>query len=418
MSKVIFLDIDGVLNTERQHDRCVEAGLAYVDNFGYAFDPVSVANLKRIVDKTEADIVISSSWKFWGLSTMQKLWASRELPGKIIDVTPNNVSDEMLLSVDLDLMELPAGKGSEIKEWLSANGSQVTNYAILDDLPDMLPEQQSHFVQTDPRIGITEDDADRVITILTGKGPKAKRIKARNSKGSKLLTKKKIVVLGDIHGNTVWKDIIAKELPDQVIFLGDYVSTHEDVSDEQQVENLKEILRYKDEHPETILLRGNHDLQHLDYDWAECSGYFPCVAMEIANFKDEFLAKTQWIHVMGNIVFSHAGISKVWLEENFLTLDDINMLGPTELFGFTSSNPSDRFGDSPEQPPTWIRPMTLMKVMIPDYTQVVGHTPVEHCFNVKDEVDIPYDLWLCDALDQGEYLLIENNVITVQSIND
>ena len=418
MSKVIFLDIDGVLNTERQHNRCVEAGLAYVDNFGYAFDPVSVANLKKIVDEVGADIVISSSWKFWGLSTMQKLWTNRELPGKLIDVTPNNVSDEMLLSVDLDLMDLPAGKGSEIKEWLETKGQQVTHYAILDDLPDMLPEQQSHFVQTDPRIGITEDDADRVISILTGEVPKAKRARNRNQQGNKMLTKKRIVVLGDIHGNTVWKDIIAKELPDQVIFLGDYVSTHENVSDEEQVENLKEILRYKDEHPETILLRGNHDLQHLGYYWAECSGYFPRVAMEMANLKDEFLDKTQWIHVLGNIVFSHAGISKVWLEENFLTLDDINMLGPTELFGFTSSDPSDQFGDSPEQPPTWIRPMTLMKVMIPDYTQVVGHTPVEHCFNVKDEADILYDLWLCDALDQGEYLLLENGLITVQNINE
>lgn len=314
MSKVIFLDIDGVLNTERQHNRCVEAGLAYVDNFGYAFDPVSVANLKKIVDEVGADIVISSSWKFWGLSTMQKLWTNRELPGKLIDVTPNNVSDEMLLSVDLDLMELPAGKGSEIKEWLETKGQQVTHYAILDDLPDMLPEQQSHFVQTDPRIGITEDDADRVISILTGEVPKAKRARNRNQQGNKMLTKKRIVVLGDIHGNTVWKDIIAKELPDQVIFLGDYVSTHENVSDEEQVENLKEILRYKDEHPETILLRGNHDLQHLGYYWAECSGYFPRVAMEMANLKDEFLDKTQWIHVLGNIVFSHAGISKVWLE--------------------------------------------------------------------------------------------------------
>ena len=417
MSKVIFLDIDGLLNTERQHDHCVEAGLAYVDNFGYSFDPVAVANLKRIVDEAGADIVISSSWKFWGLSTMQKLWANRELPGKLIDVTPNNVSDEMLLSVDLDLMELPAGKGSEIKEWLETKGKQVTHYAILDDLPDMLPEQQTHFVQTDPRIGITKDDADRVISILTDEVQKAKRARSRNQQGNRMLTKKRIVVLGDIHGIMVWKDIIAKEQPDQVIFLGDYVSTHENVSDEEQVENLKEILRYKDEHPETILLRGNHDLQHLGYYWAECSGYFPRVAMEMSHLKDEFLAKTQWIHVMGNIVFSHAGISRVWLEDNFLTLDDINMLGPTELFGFTSSDPRDQFGDSPEQPPTWIRPMTLMKVMIPDYTQVVGHTPVEHCFNVKDEADIPYDLWLCDALDQGEYLLIENGVMTVQNIN-
>ena len=167
MSKILFLDIDGVLNTERQHDHCVEAGEAYVDNFGYAYDPVAVANLKRIVDETEVDIVISSSWKFWGLSTMQKLWASRELPGKVVDVTPNHVSDELLLSVDLSIMDMPAGKGSEIKEWLDTKGNQVINYAILDDVPDMLPEQQSHFVQTDPRVGITKDDAEKIIEILT-----------------------------------------------------------------------------------------------------------------------------------------------------------------------------------------------------------------------------------------------------------
>ena len=416
MTKIIFLDIDGVLNTERWHDRCVEAGAAYADNFGYEFDPEAVEGLRRIVDETRADIVISSSWKFWGLSTMQKLWASRDLPGKVIDVTPNNVSDEMLLSIDLDMMMLPAGKGSEIKEWLTTNGNP-DSYAILDDMDDMLPEQQSRFVQIDPSVGITREDADRVITILTGKAPKSTGIGNRNRQGNETFAGKRIVVLGDIHGKTVWKDIIAKERPDQVIFLGDYVSTHEDVSDEDQVANLKEILKYKNEHPETILLRGNHDMQHLDYDWAECSGYFPGVAMEMSHLKDEFLAKTQWIHVMGNTVFSHAGISKVWLEDNFLTLEDINKLGPTELFGFTSSDPSDRFGDSPEQPPTWIRPMALMDVMIPDYIQVVGHTPVEHCFNVKDETDIPYDLWLCDALDQGEYLLIENGLITVQNIN-
>lgn len=167
MSKILFLDIDGVLNTERQHDHCVEAGLTYVDNFGYAFDPEAVANLERIVNETGADIVISSSWKFWGLSTIQKLCASRELPGKVVDITPNNVSDELLLSIDLSLMEMPAGKGSEIKEWLDAKGSEVVNYAILDDVPDMLPEQQSHFVQTDPRVGITKDDAERIIEILT-----------------------------------------------------------------------------------------------------------------------------------------------------------------------------------------------------------------------------------------------------------
>ena len=414
MSKIIFLDIDGVLNTERQHDRCVNEKISPVDGFGYAFDPIAVANLKSIVEKTGANIVISSSWKFWGLDAMQRMWANRGLPGKVIDVTPNNVSDEILLSVDLEYMDIPAGKGSEIKEWLSTKGHDVTDYAILDDLPDMLPEQESHFVQTDPRVGITKDDADRIITILTGIAPKRKR----NRGSRKPKEYKKIVVLGDIHGRSIWKDIIAKVKPDQVSFLGDYVSTHENISDEDQVENLKEILRYKDEHPETILLRGNHDMQHLGYETIEISGYFPRVAEMIVDFKDEFLAKTQWIHVMGNTLFSHAGVSKAWLEANNLTLDVINSLDPSELFCFNTSDPHDLYGNSPEQPPTWIRPMALLDVMIPDYDQVVGHTPVEHCFNVRDMAEIPNDLWLCDALDQGAYLLIENGFITEKNIND
>ena len=228
----------------------------------------------------------------------------------------------------------------------------------------------------------------------------------------------KIVVLGDIHGRTVWKDIVDKEQPDQVIFLGDYVSTHDCVSESDQVSNLLEILRFKDHHPETILLRGNHDLQHLGYYWAECSGYFPWVAELMTDLKVEFLAKTQWIHVMGNTIFSHAGISTKWLESNHLTLGGINSLAPTELFGFNSKDPRDIYGTSPEQPPTWIRPLTLVDVMIPGYDQVVGHTPVERCFNVKDSSEIPHNLWLCDALDNGSYLVIENKVFTEHKLNE
>ena len=228
----------------------------------------------------------------------------------------------------------------------------------------------------------------------------------------------KIVVLGDIHGRTLWKDIIEKEQPDQVIFLGDYVSTHECISESDQVSNLLEILRFKDLYPETILLRGNHDLQHLGYYWAECSGYFARVAELMVDLKEEFLAKTQWIHIIGNTIFSHAGISTKWLETNRLTLDGINSLEPSERFGFSSSNPRDIYGTSPEQPSTWIRPTTLVDVMIPGYDQVVGHTPVERCYNVKDSSDIPHNLWLCDALGNGSYLVIENNEFYENKLNE
>ena len=39
----------------------------------------------------------------------------------------------------------------------------------------------------------------------------------------------KTLVLGDIHGEH-WYDIIEDEQPDKIIFLGDYVSTHENIS--------------------------------------------------------------------------------------------------------------------------------------------------------------------------------------------
>ena len=63
----------------------------------------------------------------------------------------------------------------------------------------------------------------------------------------------KILVLGDIHGRTCWADIIEKENPDKVIFLGDYVSTHENISSDQQCSNLEDILNYKEANPDKII---------------------------------------------------------------------------------------------------------------------------------------------------------------------
>lgn len=162
--KLIFLDIDGVLNTKwwySQMDRNTHR-----DKYGYAFDPQAVANLRKIVEETGADIVISSSWKCMGLSQMEDMWKDRNLPGKIIGITPNSVSDELLIDADIDSMELFHIRGEEIKEWLKKHGKRVCNYVIIDDMDNMLPGQQSHFVQTNPEVGITEDDAEKAIAIL------------------------------------------------------------------------------------------------------------------------------------------------------------------------------------------------------------------------------------------------------------
>ena len=165
MRKVMFLDIDGVLNTGRWYSKMDRN--TPKDKYGYAFDPNAVANLKKIVDETGAEIVISSSWKSFGLSELEEMWEERGLPGKLIGITPNTVSDEMLLNADLDHMELFSIRGMEIKEWLTKHGKNVNHYVIIDDMDNMLQEQKSHFVQTNPEVGITEENAVQAIKILT-----------------------------------------------------------------------------------------------------------------------------------------------------------------------------------------------------------------------------------------------------------
>ena len=176
----------------------------------------------------------------------------------------------------------------------------------------------------------------------------------------------KIVFIGDVHGRDCWNDIVDREKDaDLIIFAGDYVSTHEDITPEQQIDNLLDILLYKEENPDkVILLRGNHDMQHLGYYWAECSGFFRGVEREMSKpeIRDRYLRDTQWVYVYNNILFSHAGVTKRWFHDSGCeTIEDINSLPPSELFGFRPCKMSDYYGISETQGPTWIRPQTLFE---------------------------------------------------------
>lgn len=166
MNKVIFLDIDGVLNTKEFHSKMTKD--TPKDEFGYAFDPVAVANLAHIIEETGAVIVISSSWKFYGVTRLREMWKLRNLPGRVLDITPNTISDDILLNANLEEMELGVCRGNEIKEWLSKHQGKVSNYVIIDDFDDLLPEQEDHAVITDTLIGVTEWDANKAIMILNG----------------------------------------------------------------------------------------------------------------------------------------------------------------------------------------------------------------------------------------------------------
>lgn len=233
----------------------------------------------------------------------------------------------------------------------------------------------------------------------------------------------KTVILGDIHGRTVWKDIIEKEQPDRTVFLGDYVSTHEDISTTQQIDNFLDILSAKEQAPQKyVLLRGNHDLQHIGFWWADCSGLNPSVQdfMSQSDIRERFLTASQWVYEMKigdeNVVCSHAGISKVWLEHNNIhTPSDINLEPASPIFSFTPASFFDMDGNSVSQPCTWIRPSALTESAVPGYTQIVAHTPIKMLYRHKIK-GTDNSIWFCDTLglDNPEYLVLEDGDYSVK----
>ena len=157
--KIIFLDIDGVLNVIPQG----------YDEFGGIFHKHFIDNLKRIIDETDAKIVISSTWRFSGLEYILNMWKFRELPGEVIGVTPNFMAKLGTILC----------RGKEIDAWIEKfeleNGA-LESYVILDDDSDMEEHQLENFVMTsgnqdhedciDIGYGLTKKCSELAIKIL------------------------------------------------------------------------------------------------------------------------------------------------------------------------------------------------------------------------------------------------------------
>ena len=152
MRRIIFLDFDGVLNTEYYQGLLQFQGKQWQDQYGAFFDPRAVRQLKRVIDATGADIVVESSWKYLGLEAMQELWRVRNLPGRVMDITPSLTDN--------------ASKGEGISAWLSEYATPDTRYVIIDDEYVVLDAQIPYFILTNPYEGLTEEQANRAISIL------------------------------------------------------------------------------------------------------------------------------------------------------------------------------------------------------------------------------------------------------------
>ena len=156
--KVIFLDIDGVLNSEG----------FLKNNPKETIDRNSVSILKTIINKTGAVIVMSSAWKLWfDDNMMPKERHSQclhdilgEFDIELFGKTPDFSTEEIRRNKTFSHV-----KAKEIIAWLRAN-EIFDKYVVIDDLDLKSEDINNHLVRTNGHLGITEEDAIRVINMI------------------------------------------------------------------------------------------------------------------------------------------------------------------------------------------------------------------------------------------------------------
>jgi hypothetical protein len=151
---IIFLDIDGVLNTERfikyqiEHHECDP----YEADFN--FDPICMKNLKKLIDKTNSYIVISSSWRtskrlINEISNNLKLY---DINNRFFSSTPNLIDKT---------------RGEEIEFWLDCFSDMNLNYIIIDDENDV-GKLKNRLVLCDQYYGFTKIELEKALELLRG----------------------------------------------------------------------------------------------------------------------------------------------------------------------------------------------------------------------------------------------------------
>lgn len=248
----------------------------------------------------------------------------------------------------------------------------------------------------------------------------------------------KTIFLGDIHGRTVWKQIIEKEKDaDRIIFVGDYFDSFE-FSGVEQLHNFLEIVNFKkNSNKEVVLLFGNHDYHYIPgYVGSPYSGYQAGLAFQFRDTINSNLEHFKMAYTFDDILCSHAGISYEWLVRWFnpekdesshnWSIDDIqgivDMINESfvytpRIFHFSGLDP---YGDDTYQTPIWIRPKSLQKAnsktLKNKVIQIVGHTR-------QDKIDIDGKAtggryYYIDCLESGIYLIHENDKFSMGQISD
>ena len=142
--KVVFLDIDGVLNSDKTPNP---------REFPYIVDRKLLARFNKLLKRTRAKVVLSSSWRLDPIGLIAaKYW---RVP--FIDVCP-------------DMPKRP--RRDEVLAWLSEH-PRVTRYAVIDDDDDELDDLP--LFQPSRKTGVTAEIVKGVEKYLNGRSDETMR---------------------------------------------------------------------------------------------------------------------------------------------------------------------------------------------------------------------------------------------------
>lgn len=163
MRRVVFLDIDGVLNSNfwnENHQRDISDGTL--------IDEAKIELLCKLIKDTDAQIILHSGWKYWFDSDLKPLRKEAENLRSLLEkegltiagVTSDHATEEIRKSKKFSLV-----KAGEILDWLRQH-SDVDSWVVLDDLDLHNAEIEMHQVKTDRRTGLTIEDVEKAKRML------------------------------------------------------------------------------------------------------------------------------------------------------------------------------------------------------------------------------------------------------------
>ena len=173
--KLVFLDIDGVLNSERSFVGGAYRAREYHTLFNdgqiddphwlkitrCTIDPVSVDLINRVLRECDAYIVLSSTHRTHFPDDENKI---KNLQNYLTEL---GVDGERLIGWTPRLNGI---RGLEIKYWLDKYPG-CNSFVIIDDDSDMLPEQLPNFVKTNSSFGVSIENYRKMRDILNCPDP-------------------------------------------------------------------------------------------------------------------------------------------------------------------------------------------------------------------------------------------------------